>query len=838
MKGHLSFICLLGLLALSIGLGMFNTSIAGAATAQPSLFVTVKQTAINSGGFEDSTTSVSLPGGSSIVSLVDGLAPTVSPAFFAINFTGITFQAAQFYLLLSTNGLAQRSAGDIQFAGPFNVADLSSAPKNVNGYYIGFANGTSYISGPVASGEAGGTYYIKVWSGTSSPVLVSLQKVIILPATKLSPTLGPAGESIVLTGFGFTPNGTVTIKLQNSTSAPIKTFYAKNITASQNGNFTWSSANDSSFTIPDYGKISNTSPVVQPEGTIYVVAKDVASNTQAAPQPYTEQYREFTSILAYNPNSKTYVTPSGSGPYGNDVFITVYIGSFLNVTGNYFNPARPLSFFLNSSSLQPVFVQQVNGSGYFVADFRIPIVKLGIYLLRFSDSTGNMSIVLEVRAVAVPSVAIKMSYSVIGGGSGYSAPTLNYVAYGIPQSVTLSSSPTTYYMDYGSTWNVSSSLAGSTSSEAWRTNQATTGIATSNTSISFTYYHQYAVEFTYTAKPSGSLNPAVTYLQFGINKTTATGISVWADAGSSCQFVNPIAISSNERYYSPDSSFNVNSSGNIQAVYYHQYQVSFPYTITGGGNGYQAPVVNYVALGINSTASAGNLVWADAGSQYAYPSILPGSSSAERWIAQNPSLLNGLINSPLMQPVVYVHQYYVTITASTPQAGSVSPSSGWFNAGSVISISASVNQGYSFSSWTGSGTGSFSGASATSSITVSSSITESAAFNVQLLIKSSGAGSVAYAYGSNSGTIHGQGTLYLPVGSTVKLSASPSSFLYSFLGWSGASNSTSSSIDLAVSQPSSITASFSYNYLSVSAIAIVVIAAAILLFLFIRRVMR
>jgi len=104
-------------------------------------------------------------------------------------------------------------------------------------------------------------------------------------------------------------------------------------------------------------------------------------------------------------------------------------------------------------------LQQLNASGYFVADFKIPIVKLGIYLLRVANATGNMSIVLEVRAVAIPTIAVTMNYSIKGGGSGYLPPTLNYVAYGILQSTTLSTTPTTFYMDYGSVWNVSKSLA-------------------------------------------------------------------------------------------------------------------------------------------------------------------------------------------------------------------------------------------------------------------------------------------------------------------------------------------------------------------------------------------
>ena len=42
-------------------------------------------------------------------------------------------------------------------------------------------------------------------------------------------------------------------------------------------------------------------------------------------------------------------------------------------------------------------------------------------------------------------------------------------------------------------------------------------------------------------------------------------------------------------------------------------------------------------------------------------------------------------------------------------AGTVSPASGWRNSGAAVSISATPATGYSFSNWTGTGTGSFSG---------------------------------------------------------------------------------------------------------------------------------
>ena len=71
-------------------------------------------------------------------------------------------------------------------------------------------------------------------------------------------------------------------------------------------------------------------------------------------------------------------------------------------------------------------------------------------------------------------------------------------------------------------------------------------------------------------------------------------------------------------------------------------------------------------------------------------------------------------------------QYYLTMTAGT--GGRVSPASGWKNSGATVSISARPANGYSFSNWTGTGTGSYSGPNNAASITMGGPITETATF--------------------------------------------------------------------------------------------------------------
>jgi hypothetical protein len=90
-------------------------------------------------------------------------------------------------------------------------------------------------------------------------------------------------------------------------------------------------------------------------------------------------------------------------------------------------------------------------------------------------------------------------------------------------------------------------------------------------------------------------------------------------------------------------------------------------------------------------------------------------------------------------------QYYLTMTHGT--GGTVSPGSGWRNAGAVVSISATPTNNtqvsYSFAGWTGSGTGSYSGTNNPASITMNGPITENAAFTqnpVQVTVQTNPAG--------------------------------------------------------------------------------------------------
>ena len=137
----------------------------------------------------------------------------------------------------------------------------------------------------------------------------------------------------------------------------------------------------------------------------------------------------------------------------------------------------------------------------------------GEYKLQLSESgvvtdLGVFSLTLAGQVLTVPSqnstTQLTLSYSVLGGGSGYSAPVLTYTHDGKQTTVDLTTTPTSYSTDFGTVWSVSSSLPGSSATERWATNQQSNGTTSSSQTISFVYYNQYLQTASYSVSDSST----------------------------------------------------------------------------------------------------------------------------------------------------------------------------------------------------------------------------------------------------------------------------------------------------------------------------------------------
>ncbi len=330
--------------------------------------------------------------------------------------------------------------------------------------------------------------------------------------------------------------------------------------------------------------------------------------------------------------------------------------------------------------------------------------------------------------------------------------------------------------------------------------------------------------------------PALTYFLNGQKITTPltkNSTTYYMDRGSTWSVTENISIATGEIWQTNGTATGTaTSSQTIDFAYYLQYSLTFEVNIVGGGTGYGVPTVQFFQFGISRVLSldASRVEWVDAGTNYTFIGRLTGSTSTERWILSN-STVTGYANSPHQANASYLHQYYLVIESTSPSAGSVSPSSGWFNASSAITLSEKSDAGWGEGGWIGSGSGSYTGNIPSPSFIISSPITEKAVFLPGLTITASNGGTVRYSYGSVNGTV-AQGsskTLYLPPGTSVVLTPQPL-VLYSFSSW--VPSQTGISLTLNVSNPASLKASFVLNFVVIGSaivVAILIVASIALL---------
>ncbi len=126
---------------------------------------------------------------------------------------------------------------------------------------------------------------------------------------------------------------------------------------------------------------------------------------------------------------------------------------------------------------------------------------------------------------------VDFGFSVVGGGSGYSSPSITVMQFGYPETVGSSSQ----WVDVQSSYNYADPLVGSGPNERWES-QSPIGTVTSAGNVSVGYHHQYLVSFKVTdASGSKTLAPTSFELQSSSqpNATLSVqGETAWLDAGS------------------------------------------------------------------------------------------------------------------------------------------------------------------------------------------------------------------------------------------------------------------------------------------------------------------
>jgi hypothetical protein len=136
-----------------------------------------------------------------------------------------------------------------------------------------------------------------------------------------------------------------------------------------------------------------------------------------------------------------------------------------------------------------------------------------------------------------------------------------------------------------------------------------------------------------------------------------------------------------------------------------------------GGTRYTSTTTSVTVSGLTGTVT------------YTYDATVSGSAIGTQY-ACNTGCSGSVSPSATTATSTYKTQYLLTMQVSPSGSGTTSPAIGthWYDSELLVTISATANAGYAFSSWSGAGTGSYSGVANPASVTMNSPITETANF--------------------------------------------------------------------------------------------------------------
>ncbi|MDG6907299.1 MAG: hypothetical protein JRN20_16115, partial [Nitrososphaerota archaeon] len=254
-----------------------------------------------------------------------------------------------------------------------------------------------------------------------------------------------------------------------------------------------------------------------------------------------------------------------------------------------------------------------------------------------------------------------------------------------------------------------------------------------DTSFNISYSTQYLVSFNSSPSQGGTTSP--------------TGTS-WYDSGASVRISAYPAYSNGAYEYNFTSWSTTNSTG---ITFLNPSSRFTNATINGAGNITANFAVNSFNVTFFETGLAQNMEWSMTFNGQAYSStsnmivVTPTTGTYQwsvtptifgttgtRYLSKQPS---GTISVPssLFVNVTYVTQYLLTVSVNKAGAGNVSLSpqspGNWYNSTDTVDLNATAIGSYSFSSWSGSGIGSYTGQDDPIYVVMNSPIAETANFN-------------------------------------------------------------------------------------------------------------
>ncbi len=335
------------------------------------------------------------------------------------------------------------SAGAPQWAA---IYALTLSASNTNLYQKAKIAYSAYFR-DITTGSNGGytasTGYDCV-TGLGSPLTCDFRTLF-----EITPTSGPAGADLTLSGTGFLGSA-VNLSYLN----PVNNSWVSiaNNTATIDGNF------DYALNAPDLlqNNLAGDNPA-QSESIVFRAVDNSNGRSYNSTVPYTEYRRGLTQVGS----------TTAQGIYGNNTDLTakafVHNDGNLHVAGEWFNPdAGNVSLLWDGSNIANV---AVDGNGFIDATVPVPATSIGQHTLTINDNAQNFCINLTCSPATIASdysdvwhtsdftVNLTTDYPVNGTFYRINGGAVQNVADGQP-TITAEGAGNT--LEYWSTWNLNS----------------------------------------------------------------------------------------------------------------------------------------------------------------------------------------------------------------------------------------------------------------------------------------------------------------------------------------------------------------------------------------------
>jgi hypothetical protein len=134
--------------------------------------------------------------------------------------------------------------------------------------------------------------------------------------------------------------------------------------------------------------------------------------------------------------------------------------------------------------------------------------------------------------------------------------------------------------------------------------------------------------------------------------------------------------------------------------------------------------------GTQVTSSDPTLEFNETNRSYSYSVASPLADGAGvQFVADPPAGVFTVDGAPVNETINFTEQFALSTSVTPSGAGTISPSSGWFNASASVSLDALASSGHAFAEWVGSGSGAYSGPADPAVVTVNSPLSERANFS-------------------------------------------------------------------------------------------------------------